>query len=449
MELRNKDIEHQQRENYSKKFSLIDGRTITVLDRIGEGGQGRIYRVRIDETGEEKALKWYFPKCINEPRKFYTHLVNNIKTGSPSEMFVWPEQLTDWYQGSFGYTMSLIPKQYINFSMYLTGGIGFYDVDAMISAALQIVSAFCELHNKGYNYQDLNDGNFAINPQTGDTLICDSDNVMGHGQFSGIRGKLRYMAPEIVRGETNPDKSTDRFSLAVILFMLLIGDHPLEGKKTHFELMTNSRNQKSFGDEPVFIYDEINDSNRPIPELHKNACSKWKYFPSYIKNAFQQSFSRESLLQGGGRLTEQTWRHLLIRLKSSVVNCPYCQEQIFLETERNTICPACHNEIRSAGYLHFPTRGNVVIDVPIYSGVRLYEYHTGSDFDSYENEIATILSKPDKFGLKNESNCTWNVSNSIGKAAQKPPGVVAVLRDGFKIDFGQNGSVAKVILNKD
>ena len=43
MELRNKDIEHQQRENYSKKFSLIDGRTITVLERIGEGGQGRIY----------------------------------------------------------------------------------------------------------------------------------------------------------------------------------------------------------------------------------------------------------------------------------------------------------------------------------------------------------------------------------------------------------------------
>ena len=29
----------------------------------------------------------------------------------------------------------------------------------------------------GYSYQDLNDGNFFINPQSGDVLICDNDNV--------------------------------------------------------------------------------------------------------------------------------------------------------------------------------------------------------------------------------------------------------------------------------
>lgn len=37
------------------------------------------------------------------------------------------------------------------------------------------------LHRHGYSYQDLNDGNFFINPESGDVLICDNDNVMPQG----------------------------------------------------------------------------------------------------------------------------------------------------------------------------------------------------------------------------------------------------------------------------
>jgi len=37
------------------------------------------------------------------------------------------------------------------------------------------------------------------------------------------------MAPEVVLGGA-PDKRSDRFSLAVILFRMLFIEHPLEGK---------------------------------------------------------------------------------------------------------------------------------------------------------------------------------------------------------------------------
>lgn len=63
----------------------------------------------------------------------------------------------------------------------------------------------------------------------GDLLICDNDNIAPYGTNTGILGKCRYMAPEIVRKEKQPDAQSDRFSLAVILFLLFFNNHPLEG----------------------------------------------------------------------------------------------------------------------------------------------------------------------------------------------------------------------------
>ncbi len=63
-------------------------------------------------------------------------------------------------------------------------------------------------------------------------LICDNDNVSEYGDNSGIAGKCRYMAPEVVRHEAKPSIHTDRFSLAVVLYKMLFVEHPLEGKRT-------------------------------------------------------------------------------------------------------------------------------------------------------------------------------------------------------------------------
>ena len=57
-------------------------------------------------------------------------------------------------------------------------------------------------------------------------LICDNDNVAPYGDNLGIAGKCRYMAPEVVLGKKRPDLHTDRFSLAVVLYLLLFLNHP-------------------------------------------------------------------------------------------------------------------------------------------------------------------------------------------------------------------------------
>ena len=79
---------------------------------------------------------------------------------------------------------------------------------------MNIVTAFRILHNRGYSYQDLNDKNFFVNPQTGDVKIADNDNVAPFGKNMGIMGKPRYIAPEVVVGENLPNTASDRYSLA-------------------------------------------------------------------------------------------------------------------------------------------------------------------------------------------------------------------------------------------
>ena len=102
--------------------------------------------------------------------------------------------------------------------------INFASFKAIAEAAIKITHAFRALHSIGYSYQDLNDGNFFINIKTGDVRIGDNDNAAPNGFHTGIIGKPRYMAPEIVTGDGSvlPDTWTDRFSLSVILFILIL-----------------------------------------------------------------------------------------------------------------------------------------------------------------------------------------------------------------------------------
>ncbi len=195
-------------------------RTATVTEKFGNGGgQGIVYKIRLDDTGEEKALKWYFAETIQKSNNLRANLEGNIARGASSSAYLWPEYLTEEIDGIFGYVMPLIPKGYIEYSQYILARASFRNFEAMVNAALNIVSAFKALHDSGLNYQDFNDTNFCVHPEDGSLVIFDNDNVMGQGHHSGVVGKKRYMAPEVVRGEKMPDKYNDRYSMSLIMFL--------------------------------------------------------------------------------------------------------------------------------------------------------------------------------------------------------------------------------------
>jgi len=252
------------------KVNLTNGVQAKIVKELGRGGQGIVYLV--DLGGKQMALKWYLKAPDN---KFYKNLEENISKGSHSDAFLWPEYLTRKEKGSYGYIMKLRPQGYYEFGQYLLARRQFGSFEAMLNAAMKICEGFYKLHLSGLSYQDLNDGNFFIEPQSGDVLICDNDNVMPDGRKSGIMGKARYMAPEVVGGKA-PDKYSDRFSLAVILFMLFYGNHPFEGSRVlACPCMTETFEKKFYGSEILFIYDDNGTHTNPCVYLLGNIG--WSY----------------------------------------------------------------------------------------------------------------------------------------------------------------------------
>ena len=144
------------------RVRILNGGECKVLAKLGEGGQGIVYKVSYE--GKEMALKMVlFEENENSKRQSTAICKENIEQGAPTDSFLWPQELSEYSQGeSFGYLMELRPQQYEDFSRFLLARVRFSSVAALINAGLNMVEGFRALHNRGSSYQDLNDGNFFI-----------------------------------------------------------------------------------------------------------------------------------------------------------------------------------------------------------------------------------------------------------------------------------------------
>ena len=406
--------------NKQSVVSLVSGKSATIIKELGRGGQGIVYLVEVD--GEQKALKWY----LNAPDdKFYRNLEHNIVSGAPSDAFLWPEDLTEKQQGSYGYIMRLRPKNYYEFGNFLLAKVSFKSFSAMLSAAMKICNGFMMLHRFGYSYQDLNDGNFFIDPSSGDVLICDNDNVMPQGEKSGIMGKTRYMAPEIVAGGI-PDKYSDRFSLSVILFMLFYANHPFEGAKVvACPCMTESYEKRFYGSEAVFIYDPNDTSNLPVRGIHQNVIRRWPVMPKLLRDTFIQEFNQEKLKNPNTRMIEQNWEKIISQVRDSLIVCQHCGEETFVDTSLPSYkCMNCSKDNDLTKKLMFANRS-----LPLLNKCFIY-----IDNDNVPDGIVTVDNKGFLL-IKNISTESWTVETPSGKIKTVEPQDILPVKEGLKINF--------------
>lgn len=64
-------------------IKLTNGKCCRVVEELGRGGQGIVYKV--DYEGTSFALKWYISECKSA---FYANLENNVKNGAPNSSFL-------------------------------------------------------------------------------------------------------------------------------------------------------------------------------------------------------------------------------------------------------------------------------------------------------------------------------------------------------------------------
>ena len=425
-----------------QRIRTASGGELEVIQKLGEGGQGVVYKVNYN--GKQLALKWYFGNKLSNADKFYRNIQNNIKQGAPTSAFLWPLEITEYFEGSFGYLMELRPSEYKDFSLFLLAKVHFANIEAIINTALCITNGFRELHNKGYSYQDLNDGNFFVNPKTGDVLICDNDNVAPYGENLGIAGKCRYMAPEVVMGKKRPDSHTDRFSLAVVLYMLLFLNHPLEGKRTMCPCLTEELERKFYGSDPVFVWDSTNDSNRPVRGVHTNEIKLWPLYPEFVRKTFEKAFSHEVMVGNDTthRVIEKEWQEVFTTLSDLMVKCS-CGSETFIDPSKQACqCINCGKSIERPLILKVKK-----YHAALTPGKKLYACHVQYDSDDFKEargEVIASRNNPALLGLRNDSDNTWEAILPNGTSKGYPNGQVIKLGKGIKINFG-NGNVGEVI----
>ena len=413
---------------------------IEIVSLLGEGGQGEVYLARFD--GKDYALKIYKNHLSSD---FIFNLKNNIQRGEPSSAFLWPREFVEIDDETCGYLMELRPKNYVPFISYLNGAKAFKDKRTMIRWCLELCLAFKKLHEKGFSYQDLNDGSFFFDPDTGDILICDNDNVTADKKNLGVLGKMRYMAPEIVRGDKDqnghpqmPDVHSDRFSLGIILFLTLCLGNPFEGEcLKKYDIVDEHSEYEMFGSKPVFIYHKTDKSNRPIRGYHTSVIKRWPHLPIYIKEAFHRTFVDGLNERENERTTELEWVRLLTKYRDELLTCS-CGNQFvygFEEKNINTNCPYCNKETKTFCYLKIGKH-----QIALEPGKNLYKFHVDKYSGEYNQVVGTVIvnkNNPGLWGIRLnlDEDVIIQDKNGTQKTVLKN-GVIPIIRN-LEIDFGE------------
>ncbi|MGA2721375.1 MAG: serine/threonine protein kinase [Bryobacteraceae bacterium] len=417
------------------------GTECTVEELLGGGAQGEVYRVR-NALGA-LALKWYYPASATERQ--LSLIAKLIDKGPPDSSFLWPVDFA-FASGvpGFGYLMRLREPRFRSLVELMQRRID-PSFRALSTAGFHLAHSFLQLHSKGLCYHDISFGNLFLDPDTGEILICDNDNVTVDGETgAGVLGTPRFMAPEVVTGQGRPGIQTDLYSLAVLLFYLFVVHHPLEGARElaihSFDLPAMNR---LYGDEPVFIFDPRDTSNRPVPGYHDNALAIWPIYPAFLRELFTRAFTTGISDPAHGRVRESEWRAAMIRLRDSVVCCEHCAGENFYDREplqasaaKDGICWSCQRRYRTPFRIRIGR--NIVV---LNRDTMLFPHHIDEqrayDFSAPVAVVRRHPADPRRWGLENLSAESWVLEYQTGLAPREiPPGRTAALIHGGRIDFG-------------
>ena len=427
-----------------------DGLVVEVLELIGAGGQGEVYRVQVE--GKPYALKWYHHPATDaqravadEQRHALTgYLLNNAP---PDSRFLWPLAFVDEPEGrTYGYLMELLPQRFQGLESLVLGQMRpVPSFRKLCRAAIGLAECFRKLHNMGACYKDINLGGPVLDPDNGDVMVCDLDNV----RINKTPGNIIFVffaAPELIRGEGTCQTNTDIHSLAVLLFYMFVRQHPLDGvKQLRVNVFNEAAQRKFYGREPVFIFDPGNDTNRPIPGFHDHAIRNWSIYPHFLQRLFIRAFT-DGLHTPTLRVREGEWMEAFSRLRDSLFYCAGCGSENFYDFERNVDgqqqpCWRCGATSPVPIRLEIGDRW-----ILLNHNTQLFAHHLGRrlDFSHQAAKVSQHPTNPAKWGLTNISNSKWTFRAKDGALKECASGRSVPLRNGLEINFGTVQGIIRV-----
>ncbi|MGH9580030.1 MAG: serine/threonine-protein kinase, partial [Terriglobales bacterium] len=235
------------------------GQTVShyrVVDKLGEGGMGVVYRAEDIRLGRSVALKFLPERAVRD-----AHAVERFQREARSASGLnHPHICTiyeiDEFEGRPFLAMELLEghtiKQRISARLM--------DADEFLTIAIQIADALEVAHGKGIVHRDIKPANIFLTTR-GQAKVLDFGlaKLTSHGPLNGDTatgdlsgptrdlttpgsavGTVAYMSPEQARGE-EVDARTDLFSLGVVLYEMATGHQAFSGNTSAviFEAILN------------------------------------------------------------------------------------------------------------------------------------------------------------------------------------------------------------------
>jgi len=197
-----------------------------ILQLLGQGGMGAVYKARDTELDRIVALKLIRPELARNPemlRRFKQELILARQVTHKNVIRIFDLGQSS---GIKFITMDFVEGQDLR---HLLLEKGKFPADEAARIMLQICRALEAAHNEGVIHRDLKPQNIMVDP-SGKAYVMDfgiarSAYLPGMTQTGALIGTPEYMSPEQARGEKLTERS-DIFSLGVIFYELLTAKSP-------------------------------------------------------------------------------------------------------------------------------------------------------------------------------------------------------------------------------
>lgn len=199
-----------------------------ILELIGEGGMGRVYKARDLELDRLIALKTIRSEKGTDPetvRRFKQELVLARRITHKNVVRIYD---LGEAEGVKFFTMELLEGESLKKIIQKNGKMAVPTALAMIR---QMLGALGEAHDQGVIHRDLKPQNIMVSPDGTphimDFGIARSAESAGMTATGSVLGTPDYISPEQVSGEET-NAQTDLFSLGVIAYEMLTGKLPYD-----------------------------------------------------------------------------------------------------------------------------------------------------------------------------------------------------------------------------
>jgi serine/threonine-protein kinase len=207
-----------------------------ILEGLGRGGMGIVYRVEHTRIGKLLAMKLLTGELSRNPevvRRFKHEALTVSKLSSPNTVQVFDFGVSE---GLTYLVMELVAGEDLGRALRGTGPMPFARLGKII---IQVCNALAEAHQKGIVHRDIKPENIMLIRAKDGTDIAkvldfglakiregsDLNDVTSQG---AIVGTPYFMSPEQVRGEA-VDPRSDIYALGALMYRALTGHYPFNG----------------------------------------------------------------------------------------------------------------------------------------------------------------------------------------------------------------------------